>query len=81
MRVLSLGQEDPLEEEIPIHSSTLCLENPMDKRAWWAAVYRSRGGQSRTALLTRQWAVHFQRKELNRLRIQNTAWCFIVFPG
>ena len=40
MRVLSLGQEDPLEEETPIHSSTLCLENPMDKRAWWAAVYR-----------------------------------------
>ena len=33
-----LGQEDPLEKEIATHSSYSCLENPMDRGAWWAAV-------------------------------------------
>ena len=32
--VPSLGREDPLESEMAIHSSTLCLENPMDRAAW-----------------------------------------------
>ena len=36
-RVRSLGREDPLEEEMATHSSV--LENPMDRRAWWAAVH------------------------------------------
>ena len=30
----SLGWEDPLEKEMATHSSTLCLENHMDGRAW-----------------------------------------------
>ena len=30
--VLSLGQEDPLEEGMATHSS---LENPMDRGGWW----------------------------------------------
>ena len=34
-----LGQEDPLEEEMATHSS-ICLENPMDRRTWWATVHR-----------------------------------------
>ena len=33
--VQSLGQEDPLEEAIATHSSS-CLENPLDRGAWWA---------------------------------------------
>ena len=33
-RVQSLGQEDLLEKEMATHSSTLCLENPMDGEAW-----------------------------------------------
>ena len=33
----SLGQEDPLEEGLAAHSSS-CLENPMDRGAWWATV-------------------------------------------
>ena len=37
-RVQSLGQEDPLEEGMAIHSKYSCLENPMDKGAWWATV-------------------------------------------
>ena len=48
MWVLSLGWEDPLEEGMGTHSSTLCLENPMDKGAWWATVHRV--AKSRTRL-------------------------------
>ena len=33
-QVQSLGQEDPLEEGM-----TTCLENPMDRGAWWASVH------------------------------------------
>ena len=36
--VRTLGQEDPLGREwIPTQYS--CLENPMDKAAWWATVH------------------------------------------
>ena len=38
--VQSLGQEDPLEKEMATHCSTLCLENPMNRGAWWATVHR-----------------------------------------
>ena len=34
---LVLGTEDPLQEGIATHSSS-CLENPMDRGAWRAAV-------------------------------------------
>ena len=36
--VQSLGQEDPLEKSMETHPSSLCLENPMDRGAWWATV-------------------------------------------
>ena len=39
MRVRSLGQEDPLEEEIGNPLQCSCLENPMDGGAWWATVH------------------------------------------
>ena len=39
MWVLSLGQEDPLEEGMATHSSILGLENSMDSGTWWAAVH------------------------------------------
>ena len=38
MQVQSLGWEDPLEEDNPLQYSF--LENPMDRRAWWAIVHR-----------------------------------------
>ena len=41
MWVRSLGWEDPLEEGITTHSSTLALENPMDRGAWQAIVHRA----------------------------------------
>ena len=40
MWVRSLGQEDPLEEEMAIHSSILAWKNPMDRGAWQATVHR-----------------------------------------
>ena len=42
MWVVSLGQEDPLEEEMAIHSSIFFffLENPIDRGAWWVKVHR-----------------------------------------
>ena len=38
MRVLSLGQEDPLEEGMATHSSILAWRIPMDRGAWQAVV-------------------------------------------
>ena len=35
-QVQSLGHKDPLEKGMATHSSNLCLENPMDREAWWA---------------------------------------------
>ena len=37
--VQSLGQEDPLEKEMVIHSNILAWENPMDRGTWWVAVH------------------------------------------
>ena len=36
--VRSLGWEDRLEKEMATHSSYSCLENSMDRGAWWARV-------------------------------------------
>ena len=36
--VWSLGHEDPLEKDVATHSCS-CLENPMDRGAWWATVH------------------------------------------
>ena len=38
--IQSLGREDPLEEEMATHSQCSCLENPLDRGAWRARVYR-----------------------------------------
>ena len=34
-----LGQEDPLEEGMATHSSSLAWRIPMDRGAWWATVH------------------------------------------
>ena len=38
-QVQSLGWEDPLEEEMAMHSSYSCLGNPMDRGDWRATVH------------------------------------------
>ena len=35
----SLGREDPLEEEMAMHSSYSCLGNPMDRGDWRATAH------------------------------------------
>ena len=35
----SLGREDPLEKEMANPLRYSCLENPMDRGAWWATVH------------------------------------------
>ena len=37
--VRSLGREDPLEEGMATPPQYSCLENPMDRGAWCAAVH------------------------------------------
>ena len=38
-QVQSLSQEDPLKKGMAIQSIISCLENPMDKGAWWATAH------------------------------------------
>ena len=38
-QVWSLGWEDPPEKGMATPSSISCLENPMDRGAWWATIY------------------------------------------
>ena len=38
-RVQSLGREDPLEKEMGNPFQYSCLENPIDRGAWWATVH------------------------------------------
>ena len=40
-------QEDLLEKEMATHFSISCLENFMDRGAWWAIVYRVTKSQTR----------------------------------
>ena len=47
MCVQSLGQKDALEEGMATHSTNFCLENPMDRGAWWAAVHGVPKSQTR----------------------------------
>ena len=53
MQVQFLGQEDPLEEEMAIHSSISYLENPMDRGAWRTTGHGVTKSQKR--LNTRNW--------------------------
>ena len=38
-QVRPLGWKVPLKKGMATHSSVLCLENPMDREAWWATVH------------------------------------------
>ena len=42
MWVLSLDQEDPLEESMATYTSILAWRIPMDRGAWWATVHGGR---------------------------------------
>ena len=50
-QVQSLGREDPLEEGVVTHSH-FCLENPMDRGAWWTTVHRVAKSQTQLKRLS-----------------------------
>ena len=52
--VQSLGQEDPLEKEMAIHSSILAWKNPMDRGAWQATLHGIAKSWTRLKLLCTQ---------------------------
>ena len=66
--VWSLGQEDPVGEEMATHSSILVWKIPLDREAWWATVHgvaKTRTWLSRHSLIHgvgpwagNQWASH-----------------------
>ena len=56
--VQSLGQEDPLEEDMATHSSILAWRIPMDRKAWWVIVHRV----SKNQIQLKQISIHSTRK-------------------
>ena len=56
MWVQSLSQEDPLEEGMAIHSSTLAWRLPIDRGAWQATVHRDAKSLTELKRLSRQHA-------------------------
>ena len=66
MRVPSTGQEDPPEEGNPLQHS--CLENPMDRGAWWATVHRVAKSQTQ---VTEHPRLHRSGKCINGLNHHN----------
>ena len=61
--VRSLGQEDPLEEEMATPLQDSCLENPVDGGAWWATVHGV--AKSRTRLSDFTFTFRMKVKERN----------------
>ena len=62
MQFQSLGQEDPPEKEM-LQTETLqysCLENPMDRGAWWATVHSIAGSD-----MTEQLSAHTHTHTFN----------------
>ena len=53
-RVRSLGREDALEKEMAIHPFS-CLENPMDREAWWTTVPGVTKSQTQLSDFTLMW--------------------------
>ena len=48
IQVRSLGWEDPLEKGMALHYS--CLENSMDRGAWWATAHGVAKNQTQLSL-------------------------------
>ena len=56
----SLGREEPLEEGIATHSSTLAWRIPVDGEAWWAAVH----GVAKSQTPLKQLGMHAHNSNL-----------------
>ena len=63
-QVQSVGRKDPLEKEMAIYSSILCLENPIKGGAWQATVHRVTKSQTRLSDFTFNFHFHALEKEM-----------------
>ena len=50
--IRSLGQKDPVVEDVATHSSNLAWRAPMDRGAWWFTVYSVAKSQTRLKWLS-----------------------------
>ena len=62
MQIQSLGLEDPLEHGNVLQYS--CLENPMDRGAWWATVHRVTKSWTQLKHLFNFYAEYLMRNKL-----------------
>ena len=63
-QVRSLGWENLLEKEMATPCQDSCLENPVDRGAWWATVHglaKSRTGLSNYITKTLDWNTIFEK--------------------
>ena len=61
-QVQSLGWEDPLEEEMAIHSSILAWRILLDRGAWWATVAGVAKNQTRLSNWAWEWCPWYLNK-------------------
>ena len=62
--VWSLGWQDLLEKATAPHSKYSCLENPMDRGTWWAAVHGVAKSWTRLSDFTFTFHFHALEKEM-----------------
>ena len=60
-----MGQKDPVEKGMATHSSNSCLENPTNRRAWWAAVHEVVKYSDMTELLNNNNIISIIRVKYN----------------
>ena len=63
--IQSLGQEDPLEEEMAAHFSILAWRIPMDRGARWAAVHGVAKSQTRHSIAIKKEACPSKEQQLD----------------
>ena len=71
----SLGQEDPLEEDMTNLLQYPCLENPMDRGAWCATLHGGTDGQTQ---LNDYFHFHFHLIQLGDQSLSITSALFLV---
>ena len=59
--VQSLGQEDPLEEEMATYSSVFAWRIPMDRGTWWATVPGVAESWTGLKQLSLAWHIQFHQ--------------------
>ena len=80
MLVQSLGQEDPLEEEMATNSIILAWESPMDRGAWWATVQEVTKSQTQLSTNKKEIGIRISDrfKRYNKNRTEQT-WKSLSF--